>query len=75
MGCKPVKEILKNAPQTAVLILSIYAGENDVRTAFAAGVRGYLLKNAIGLDLRSAIRYVAQGKRVLRREQANHKLS
>jgi DNA-binding NarL/FixJ family response regulator len=73
-GVQASKEILKHAPQTAVLILSIYASENDVRTAFAAGARGYLLKNAIGLDLGSAIRDVVHGKRVLRREQANHKL-
>ena len=36
-----------------------------VQNSFAAGARGYLLKNALDLELVGAIRSVAVGKRVL----------
>jgi DNA-binding NarL/FixJ family response regulator len=48
-----------------VLILSMHAEPNYVRTCLNAGARGYLLKNAMDLELVSAIRRVAQGEQVL----------
>jgi DNA-binding NarL/FixJ family response regulator len=64
-GVRATTEILRQAPNTAVLMLSMYAQESYIRKAFAAGAHGYLLKNAADLDLGSAIRDVARGKRVL----------
>ena len=64
-GVQATREILKRVPKTAILILSMYSQENYVRNAFDAGALGYILKNANDIDLSSAIRDVAAGKRVL----------
>jgi DNA-binding NarL/FixJ family response regulator len=62
-GVQATREILKKQPNTAVLILSMYAEENYIRNAFDAGAKGYLLKNAIEVDLTAAVKTVASGKR------------
>jgi DNA-binding NarL/FixJ family response regulator len=64
-GVQATREILRHIPKTAIVILSMYAQESYVRNAFDAGALGYILKNAIDVDLGSAIRDVAAGKRVL----------
>jgi DNA-binding NarL/FixJ family response regulator len=64
-GVQATKEILKHAPGTAVLVLSMHADDNYVRNAFDAGARGYLLKNAIDVDLVGAVKAVAEGRRYL----------
>lgn len=64
-GVQATREILKRMPKTAILILSMYSQENYVRNAFDAGALGYILKNANDIDLASAIKDVAAGKRVL----------
>lgn len=64
-GVQATKEILKHVPGTAVLVLSMHADDNYIRNAFDAGARGYLLKNAIDVDLAGAIRAVAEGRRYL----------
>jgi DNA-binding NarL/FixJ family response regulator len=64
-GVQATREILKHAPETAVLILSMYSDENYVRNALDAGVRGYLLKEALDVDLAGAIKDVASGKHVI----------
>jgi DNA-binding NarL/FixJ family response regulator len=43
----------------------MHADDNYVRNAFDAGARGYLLKNAIDVDLVGAIKTVAEGRRYL----------
>jgi DNA-binding NarL/FixJ family response regulator len=64
-GVQATREIMKHAPKTCVLMLSMYSQENYVRNAFDAGAQGYVLKNASDIDLASAIKDVAAGKRVL----------
>jgi len=64
-GVQATREILRHQPATAIVILSMYAQESYVRNAFDAGALGYILKNAIDVDLAAAIRDVAAGKRVL----------
>ncbi len=64
-GIEATREILKTQPDAAVLILSMYSQENYVRSAFEAGARGYILKNAIEIDLAGAIKDVAAGRQVL----------
>ena len=61
-GIQATREILKRRPGTAVLVLSMYVYENYVRNAFDAGAKGYLLKNAIDVDLTAAVREVAAGR-------------
>jgi DNA-binding NarL/FixJ family response regulator len=64
-GAVATRHILKNAPDTAVLILSMHPEPSYVRTCLEAGARGYLLKNAMDLELVGAVRDVMAGKRVL----------
>ena len=64
-GAVATRRILKSAPQTAVLILSMHSEANYVRTCLEAGARGYLLKNAVDLELVDAVKQVASGSMVL----------
>lgn len=64
-GIQACVEILKVLPKTAILMLSMYSEEAQVRNALKAGAKGYVLKNAADIDLASAIRDVAAGKRVV----------
>jgi DNA-binding NarL/FixJ family response regulator len=61
---------LKQQPETLILMLSMHEEETLVRQAVDAGARGYILKNAMDLDLGAAIRKVAAGETVL-----DHKLN
>jgi len=64
-GIQATTEILKKVPETAILILSMYSEDNYVRNAFAAGAKGYLLKNALEVDLPYAIKEVAAGRQIV----------
>ncbi len=64
-GAAAARQILKIAPQTGILMLSMHSEPNYVRTCLDAGARGYLLKNAIDLELTDAIRKIAAGQQVL----------
>ena len=64
-GAVAARHILKNAPETAILILSMHAEVSYVEASLAAGARGYLLKNAMDLELVDAVKRVAAGERVL----------
>jgi DNA-binding NarL/FixJ family response regulator len=52
-------------PETLVLMLSMHTEETWVRQAVDAGARGYVLKNAMDLELSSAIRRMVKGETVL----------
>jgi DNA-binding NarL/FixJ family response regulator len=64
-GAVATRRIRELHPETAVLILSMHAEPSYVRTCMEAGARGYLLKNAMDLELVSAVRKVAAGEQVL----------
>lgn len=64
-GIEASRRILAKRPQTAILMLSMHAEDTLVRQAMDAGAKGYVLKNAMDLDLVSAIKNVAEGKTVL----------
>jgi DNA-binding NarL/FixJ family response regulator len=64
-GAVATRLILKANPSTGVLILSMHAELSYVRTCLEAGARGYLLKNAMDLELVEAVRRIASGARVL----------
>jgi DNA-binding NarL/FixJ family response regulator len=64
-GLEATRTLLERAPGMAVLMLSMHSEQTVVQQALAAGVRGYVLKNALDLDLASAVRRVAAGERVL----------
>jgi DNA-binding NarL/FixJ family response regulator len=64
-GAVAAQRILKAVRNTAILMLSMHAEPNYVRTCLDAGARGYLLKNAVDLELVDAVRKVAAGGRVM----------
>src|SRR3954452_6944681 len=64
-GAVAARQILRAAPEIAILILSMHAEASYVRTCLEAGVRGYLLKSAMDLEMVSAVKQVAAGKQVL----------
>ncbi len=64
-GAVATRRIRESNPSAKVLILSMHAEPNYVRTCLDAGARGYLLKNAMDLELVSAVRRVAAGEQVL----------
>jgi DNA-binding NarL/FixJ family response regulator len=61
-GAVATRRIRQLHPETEVLILSMHADASYVRTCLEAGARGYLLKNALDLELVSAVRKVAAGE-------------
>jgi DNA-binding NarL/FixJ family response regulator len=64
-GAVATRHILKSSPETAVLILSMHSEPSYIRTCLEAGARGYLLKNAMDLELVDAVKQVAAGGRML----------
>ena len=64
-GAVATRQILRNAPETAILILSMHSEPAYVHTCLEAGARGYLLKNAMDLEMVAAVKQVAAGKQVL----------
>jgi DNA-binding NarL/FixJ family response regulator len=64
-GLVATRQILEANPGIAVLMLSMHPEETWVRQAFDAGARGYVLKNAVDLELGAAIRKVVNGETVL----------
>lgn len=64
-GLQATRKILQFAPETLVLMLSMHTEETWVRQAMEAGARGYVLKNAMDLELGTAIRRIVKGETVL----------
>lgn len=64
-GLQATRKILEFAPETQVLMLSMHTEDTWVRQALEAGARGYVLKNALDLELGSAIRRIVNGETVL----------
>lgn len=64
-GAMAARHILRAAPEIAVLMLSMHSEMSYVRASFDAGARGYLLKNAMDLELADAVKQVAAGRQVL----------
>jgi DNA-binding NarL/FixJ family response regulator len=64
-GAVATRNILKIRPETRVLVLSMHSEPAYVRTCIEAGARGYLLKNAMDLELVDAVKKVAAGAEFL----------
>jgi len=64
-GAVATRRILAGLPDAKVLMLSMHAEPDYVRTCLDAGARGYLLKNAIDLELVEAVKKIAAGDQVL----------
>ena len=64
-GIDATRHIRAKWPDAKVLMLSMHSEDTLVRQALEAGARGYILKNALELDLVNAIKRVAEGHLVL----------
>jgi two-component system response regulator NreC len=64
-GLHAAIEILRRSPERRILILSMFSDEPYVRNALDAGVKGYILKNALETDLIRAVRALAAGGQFL----------
>jgi len=62
-GIEAIPEVLHDAPEVKVLILSMQDDPRYVREAFKAGAVGYVLKEAADTELVAAVREVAGGGR------------
>ncbi len=64
-GIEATRKILEKFPEAEILMLSMHSEKTLVGQALDAGARGYVLKNAMDLDLVSAVKSVAGGMTVL----------
>jgi DNA-binding NarL/FixJ family response regulator len=64
-GLEATRNILAKHPKAAIIMLSMHSEETLVRQALNAGARGYVLKNALELDLAAAVKRVAAGEQVI----------
>jgi two-component system, NarL family, response regulator NreC len=62
-GIEATPDVLKEAPDARVLVLSMEDDPSYVREAFAAGAYGYVLKEAADSELVEALKQVAAGER------------
>ncbi len=63
-GIDATREVRRVAPETAVLVLTMFDDDDTVFAAVAAGAAGYLLKGADGADILAAVRAAATGQAV-----------
>ena len=64
-GLDATRQILEHSPHIAILMLSMHTENTWVRQAIEAGAKGYILKNAMDLELGPAVRKVAAGDTVV----------
>ena len=62
-GIDAIPDLLKESPDSKVLVLSMQDDPAYVREAFGAGASGYVLKEAADAEVVAAVREVASGQR------------
>lgn len=67
-GIELVRQLHERCPRVRSLIFSMHADEHYVRHAFDAGATGYLLKEAAGNELITAVHAVHQQRRYIGRK-------
>ncbi|MEW6637227.1 MAG: response regulator transcription factor, partial [Actinomycetota bacterium] len=73
-GLAATREIKRRFPRTSVLILTVHENEDYMLEAIRAGASGYVLKEAPGQQLATAIRKVLDGEATLNRNLATRLL-
>ena len=61
-GIDAAAQIVKERPETGVVILSMYSDESYILRALNAGAKGYLLKDSVETDILAAVRSITNGK-------------
>ena len=74
-GLEAARQILRQVPDTAVLVLTMVDDDDTVLAAMRIGARGYVLKGAGQDELLGAIRTVAAGGAVVGAGVARHVLA
>ena len=64
-GLIATRRILEHDPEVVILMLSMHSEVTLVRQALDAGARGYILKDALDLDLATAVKRAVAGELVL----------
>jgi DNA-binding NarL/FixJ family response regulator len=64
-GLIATRRILQKNPDVAIVMLSMHSEVTLVRQALDAGARGYILKDALDLDLSAAVKRAVAGELVL----------
>ncbi len=64
-GRDATRQIIKNCPETKVLVLSSYSDDACVKELLEAGATGFLMKQTASTELSNAIRMARRGGRVL----------
>jgi two-component system response regulator NreC len=60
-GTSAIQEIVRTAPKTRVLVLTMHDDPAYLRVVLAAGASGYVLKRSVDAELLAAIRAVHRG--------------
>lgn len=71
-GIDATERIVREFPETSVIILSTHTGDPYVARALKAGARGYVLKDAEPDELRRALAAVTRGETYLSPAVAGH---
>jgi DNA-binding NarL/FixJ family response regulator len=61
-GIEATRQIVKRAPSTRILVLTMHSDEAYVHQILQAGATGYLLKDSADVDLVQAVSAVSKGK-------------
>jgi len=61
-GIDAAAQIVRDRPETAVILLSMYSDESYVLRALNAGAKAYVLKDSVETDVLNAVRAVMAGK-------------
>ncbi|MFI6349956.1 response regulator [Streptomyces sp. NPDC050560] len=64
-GVEAIAELVRRGARAKVLVLTTYDTDSDTLPAIEAGATGYLLKDAPGHELFTAVRAAAEGRTVL----------
>src|ERR1700682_477579 len=70
-GVEAIAAIRAERPDSAVIVLTTYQGDEDIRKAIAAGAQAYLVKGMSHLKLLEAIRSVRAGQQYFPRSIRN----
>ncbi len=62
-GIEVIRSVRRRRPEVRLVVLSVYAGEDEIAEAIEAGAQAYLLKDVTPSELAQAIRTVMRGKR------------
>lgn len=62
-GVEAIREIVVCSPESRIIVLTTYDGDEDIHRALKAGAKSYLLKDVFREELLAAIREVYSGRR------------